>query len=48
MNLRQVEIMDAVGMFCHLAMGRRNWMHTGSHLGAENIAFMFSLLRAAS
>ena len=30
-------------MFRHLAMGRRNWMHTGSHLGAENIAFMFSL-----
>lgn len=26
MNLRQVEIMDAVGMFRHLAMGRRNWM----------------------
>ena len=40
MNLRQVEIMDAVGMFRHLAMGRRNWMHTGSHLGAENIAFL--------
>ena len=30
-------------MFRHLAMGRRNWMHTGSHFGAENIAFMFSL-----
>ena len=44
MNLRQAEIMDAVErMFRHLAMGRRNWMHTGSHLGAENIAFMFSL-----
>lgn len=28
MNLRQVEIMDAVGMFRHLAMGRRNRMHT--------------------
>ena len=27
MNLRQVEIMDAVGMFRHLAMGRRNRMH---------------------
>ena len=36
--------MDAVErMFRHLAMGRRNWMHTGSHLGAENIPFMFSL-----
>ena len=46
MNLRQVEIMDAVGMFRHLAMGRRNWMHTGSHLGAENIAFMFSLFES--
>ena len=29
MNLRQVEIMDVVGMFRHLAMGRRNRMHTG-------------------
>ena len=46
MNLRQVEIMDVVGMFRHLAMGRRNWMHTGSHLGAENIAFMFSLFES--
>ena len=46
MNLRQVEIMDAVGMFRHLAMGRRNWMHTGSHLGAENIAFVFSLFES--
>ena len=46
MNLRQVEIMDAVGMFRHLAMGRRNWMHTGSHLGAGNIAFMFSLFES--
>ena len=46
-NLRQVEIMDAVErMFRHLAMGRRNWMHTGSHLGAENIAFMFSLFES--
>lgn len=33
-------------MFRHLAMGRRNWMHTGSHLGAENIAFMFSLFES--
>ena len=47
MNLRQVEIMDAIErMFRHLAMGRRNWMHTGSHLGAENIAFMFSLFES--
>ena len=46
MNQRQVEIVDAVGMFRHLAMGRRNWMHTGSHLGAENIAFMFSLFES--
>ena len=47
MNLRQAEIMDAVErMFRHLAMGRRNWMHTGSHLGAENIAFMFSLFES--
>ena len=38
--------MHAVGMFRHLAMGRRNWMHTGSHLGAENIAFVFSLFES--
>ena len=47
MNLRQAEIMDAVErMFRHLAMGRRNLMHTGIHLGAENIAFMFSLFES--
>ena len=47
MNLRQVEIIDVIEkMFRHLAMGRRNWMHTGSHLGAENIAFMFSLFES--
>ena len=33
-------------MFRHLAMGRRNWIHIGSHLGAENIAFMFSLFES--
>lgn len=33
-------------MFRHLAMGRRNWLHTGSHQGAENIAFMFSLFES--
>ena len=38
--------MHAVGMFRHLAMGRRNWMHTDSHLGAENIAFVFSLFES--
>lgn len=38
--------MHAVGMFRHLAMGRRNRMHTGSHLGAENIAFVFSLFES--
>jgi len=26
--------------------GRRNWLHTGNHLGAENIAFMFSLFES--
>ena len=33
-------------MFRHIAIGRRNWLHTGSHLGAENIAFMYSLLES--
>lgn len=31
-------------MFRHIAIGRRNWLHTGSHFAAENIAFMYSLL----
>jgi len=30
-------------MFRHIAMGRRNWLHTGSHYAAQNIAFMYSL-----
>lgn len=31
-------------MFRHIAMGRRNWLHSGSHDGVRNIAFMYSLL----
>jgi len=40
-------------MFCHIAMGRcrstlslglsKNWLHSGSHDDAQNIAFMYSL-----
>ena len=30
-------------MFRHIAMGRRNWLHSGSHDAAQNIAFMYSL-----
>ena len=30
-------------MFRHIAMGRRNWLHSGSHAAAQNIAFMYSL-----
>lgn len=30
-------------MFRHIAMGRRNWLHIGSHMAAQNIAFMYSL-----
>lgn len=30
-------------LFRHLAMGRRNWMHTGSHNAASNLSFMYSL-----
>jgi len=30
-------------MFRHIAIGRRNWLHTGSHYAAQNIAFMYSL-----
>ena len=30
-------------MFRHIAMGRRNWLHIGSHMAAQNVAFMYSL-----
>jgi len=33
-------------MFRNIALGRRNWLHTGSHFSAENIAFMFSMLES--
>ena len=33
-------------MIHHLAMERLNWLHNDSHLGAENIAFMFSLFES--
>ena len=33
-------------MFRHIAMGRRNWLHSGSHEGACNIAFMYSLFES--
>lgn len=29
--------------FRHIANGRRNWLHTGSHKAAQNLAFMYSL-----
>lgn len=32
--------------FRHIAMGRRNWLHTGSHEAAQNIAFMFGLFES--
>lgn len=32
--------------FRNIAIGRRNWLHTGSHFAAENIAFMYSLLES--
>lgn len=32
--------------FRHIAIGRRNWLHTGSHFAAQNIAFMFGLLES--
>lgn len=35
-----------VRMFCHIAIGRLNWLYTGSHFAAENIAFMYSLLES--
>lgn len=30
-------------LFRHLATGRRNWTHSGSHQAAANIAFMYSI-----
>lgn len=33
-------------IFRHIAIGRRNWLNTGSHFAAENIAFMYSLLES--
>lgn len=33
-------------MFRHIAMGRRNWIHVGSHEAAENISFVYSLLES--
>ena len=32
--------------FRHIAIGRRNWLHSGSHQAAKNIAFMFGLLES--
>ena len=32
--------------FRNIAMGRRNWLHSGSHIAAKNIAFMFGLLES--
>ena len=32
--------------FRNIAMGRRNWLHSGSHVAAKNIAFMFGLLES--
>ena len=34
---------DTERMFRHIAMGRRNWLHIGSHMAAQNVAFMYSL-----
>ena len=32
--------------FRHIAMGRCNWLQTGSHFSAQNLAFMFGLLES--
>ena len=32
--------------FRHIAMGRRNWLQTGSHFSAQNLIFMFGLLES--
>jgi hypothetical protein len=33
-------------MFRHIAIARRNRLHTVSHFSAENIAFIYSLLES--
>ncbi len=33
-------------MFRHIAISRRNRLHTSSHFAAENIAFMYSLFES--
>ena len=33
-------------VFRHIAMGRRNWLNSGSHDAAQNIAFMYSLFES--
>ena len=33
-------------VFRHIAMGRRNWLNSGSHEAAQNIAFMYSLFES--
>ena len=30
----------------YIAIGRRNWLHSGSHFAASNIGFMYSLLES--
>lgn len=35
-------------LFRHLATGRRNWTHSGSHAAAKNIAFMYSLYESCT
>ena len=37
---------DTERCFRHIAMGRRNWLQTGSHFSAQNLAFMFGLLES--
>lgn len=32
--------------FRHIAMRRRNWLQTGRHFSAQNLAFMFGLLES--
>lgn len=33
-------------MFRHIAIGRRNWLCSGSQFAASNIGFMYSLLES--
>ena len=45
-SAKRLILNEVKGIECLLAIGRRNWLHTGSYQAAKNIAFMFGLLES--